>query len=112
MLDTSPRVIIVQNIGIFCVGNSLKSANIAVDLTETNARVISSVEETTKYRFIPEKKIFRMGQLANTKGMFQVMKINANHSVTWNNVPDQLADYKNSKTKSNDVPLLVYKFYF
>ena len=28
------------------------------------------------------------------------MKINANHSVTWNNVPDQLAGYKNSKTKS------------
>ena len=58
MLDTSPRVIIVQNIGIFCVGNSLKAANIAVDLTETNARVISSVEETTKYKFITKKDIF------------------------------------------------------
>jgi rhamnose utilization protein RhaD (predicted bifunctional aldolase and dehydrogenase)/NAD(P)-dependent dehydrogenase (short-subunit alcohol dehydrogenase family) len=58
MLDTSPRVIIVQNIGIFCVGNSLKSANIAVDLTETNARVISSVEETSKYKFITKKDIF------------------------------------------------------
>ncbi len=58
MLDTSPRVIIVQNIGIFCVGNSLKAANIAVDLTETNARVISSVEETSKYKFITKKDIF------------------------------------------------------
>jgi Uncharacterized conserved protein len=58
MLDTSPRVIIVQNIGIFCVGNNLKSANIAVDLTETNARVISSVEETSKYKFITKKDIF------------------------------------------------------
>ncbi len=58
MLDTSPRVIIVQNIGIFCVGNSLKAANIAVDLTETNARVISSVEETSKYKFISKKDIF------------------------------------------------------
>ena len=58
MLDTSPRVIIVQNIGIFCVGNSLKSANIAADLTETNARVISSVEETSRYKFIPKKDIF------------------------------------------------------
>ncbi|MDC3179558.1 bifunctional aldolase/short-chain dehydrogenase [Candidatus Pelagibacter sp.] len=58
MLDTSPRVIIVQNIGIFCVGNSLKAANIAADLTETNARVISSVEETANYKFIPEKDIF------------------------------------------------------
>ena len=44
--------------GIFCVGNSLKSANIAVDLTETNARVISSVEETSKYKFISKKDIF------------------------------------------------------
>ena len=58
MLDTSPRVIIVQNIGIFCVGNSLKAANIAADLTETNARVISSVEETSRYKFIPKKDIF------------------------------------------------------
>ena len=27
-------------------------------MTETNARVISSVEETTKYKFIPEKDLF------------------------------------------------------
>ena len=60
MLDTSPRVIIVQNIGIFCLGNSLKAANIAMDLTETNARVISSVEETSKYKFITRKDIFEV----------------------------------------------------
>ena len=52
MLDTSPRVILVQNIGMFSVGKDLKSAKIAGDLTETNARVISSVEETSKYKFI------------------------------------------------------------
>ena len=49
MLDTSPRVILVQNIGVFCIGDNLKAANVAADLTETNARVISSVEETSKY---------------------------------------------------------------
>ena len=27
-------------------------------MTETNARVISSVEETSKYKFIPEKDLF------------------------------------------------------
>jgi rhamnose utilization protein RhaD (predicted bifunctional aldolase and dehydrogenase)/NAD(P)-dependent dehydrogenase (short-subunit alcohol dehydrogenase family) len=43
MLDTSPRVILVQ---------------IAGDLTETNAKVISSVEETSSYKFIPEKDLF------------------------------------------------------
>ena len=47
MLDTSPRVILVQNVGLFSVGDSLNASKIAGDLTETNARVISSVEETT-----------------------------------------------------------------
>ena len=58
MLDTSPRVILVQNVGLFSAGDSLKASKIAGDLTETNARVISSVEETTKYKFIPEKDLF------------------------------------------------------
>ena len=58
ILDTSPRVILVQNVGLFTVGNSLNAAKIAGDLTETNARVISSVEETSNYKFIPEKDIF------------------------------------------------------
>ena len=49
MLDTSPRVILVQTVGLFSVGDSLKASKIAGDLTETNAKVISSVEETTKY---------------------------------------------------------------
>ena len=58
MLDTSPRVVLVQNVGLFSVGKDLKSAKIAGDLTETNARVISSVEETSTYKFIPEKDLF------------------------------------------------------
>ncbi len=58
MLDTSPRVILVQNVGLYSVGDSLNASKIAGDLTETNARVISSVEETTKYKFIPEKDLF------------------------------------------------------
>jgi len=58
MLDTSPRVILVQNVGLFSVGDSLNASKVAGDLTETNARVISSVEETTKYKFIPEKDLF------------------------------------------------------
>ena len=58
MLDTSPRVILVQNVGLFSVGGNLSASKIAGDLTETNARVISSVEETSEYKFIPEKDIF------------------------------------------------------
>jgi len=58
MLDTSPRVVLVQNIGVFTVGKDLNSAKIAGDLTETNAKVIASVEETSSYKFIPEKDLF------------------------------------------------------
>ena len=58
MLDTSPRVILVQNVGMFSVGKDLNGAKIAGDLTETNAKVIGSVEETSAYKFIPEKDLF------------------------------------------------------
>jgi len=58
MLDTSPRVVLVQNVGVFSVGKDLNSAKIAGDLTETNAKVIASVEETSTYKFIPEKDLF------------------------------------------------------
>ena len=58
MLDTSPRVILIQNVGMFSVGKDSNAAKIAGDLTETNARVISSVEETSSYKFIPEKDLF------------------------------------------------------
>ena len=58
MLDTSPRVVLVQNVGVFSVGKDLGAAKIAGDLTETNAKVIASVEETSKYKFIPEKDLF------------------------------------------------------
>jgi len=58
MLDTSPRVVLVQNVGVFTIGKDLNAAKIAGDLTETNAKVIASVEETSSYKFIPEKDLF------------------------------------------------------
>jgi len=58
MLDTSPRVVLVQGVGLFSVGKDLGAARIAGDLTETNAKVITSVEETSSYKFIPEKDLF------------------------------------------------------
>jgi rhamnose utilization protein RhaD (predicted bifunctional aldolase and dehydrogenase)/NAD(P)-dependent dehydrogenase (short-subunit alcohol dehydrogenase family) len=58
MLDTSPRVIFVQNVGMFSIGKDLNGAKIAGDLTDTNAKVIASVEETSTYKFIPEKDLF------------------------------------------------------
>ena len=58
MLDASPRVVLVQNVGVFAVGKDLSSAKIAGDLTETNAKVIASVEETSTYKFVLEKDLF------------------------------------------------------
>ncbi len=58
MLDTSPRVVLVQNVGMFSVGKDLGAAKIAGDLAETNAKVITSVEETSSYRFISERDLF------------------------------------------------------
>ena len=43
---------------MFTIGKDLNSAKIAGDLTETNAKVIASVEETSSYKFIPEKDLF------------------------------------------------------
>jgi len=58
MLDTSPRVVFVQNVGMFSIGKDLNAAKIAGDLTDTNAKVIASVEETSSYKFISEKDLF------------------------------------------------------
>ncbi len=58
MLDTSPRIVFVQNVGMFSIGKDLNGAKIAGDLANTNAKVISSVEETSSYKFIPEKDFF------------------------------------------------------
>ena len=59
MLDTSPRVVLVQNVGMFSVGKDLSAARIAGDLTETNAKVISSVTETSVTNLF-RRRIFSM----------------------------------------------------
>jgi NAD(P)-dependent dehydrogenase (short-subunit alcohol dehydrogenase family) len=43
---------------MFSIGKDLNAAKIAGDLTDTNAKVIASVEETSSYKFIPEKDLF------------------------------------------------------
>ena len=60
MLDTSPRLIFIQNVGLFSVGESLNDAVVAGDLAEVNAKVISKVEESSKYKFISEKDLFNI----------------------------------------------------
>ena len=58
MLDTAPRLIYVQNMGLFSIGKTMKDCLIAGDLAEANAKVISSIEETGQYRPITEKDLF------------------------------------------------------
>ena len=76
MLDTSPRIILIQNFGLFSVGENYKSAITAGDLAEVNAKVISKVEESTKFNFISNKDLFdieywsleqsKLGKIKNT----------------------------------------------
>ena len=58
MLDPFPRVIYVTGIGMFSVGTNYSAALISGDVAETNARVITSVEETSTFKTIKEKDIF------------------------------------------------------
>ena len=59
--------------------------------------IIYQTEDTKEggfYRFIPENKIIEMGQLAKEKGKFQVMQIKIDNTIKWNDVPNQIAKYK------------------
>ena len=67
MLDPYPRVIYVTGVGMFSIGTSHHASLIAGDLAETNARVIASVEETSKYQTIKEKDILIVVVLEQAK---------------------------------------------
>ena len=56
--------------------------------------IIYQTEDTERsgfYRFVPEKKINAMHELAMATGKFQVMKIESGNKVKWNDVNDPLA---------------------
>ena len=57
-LDPMPRVILVQSVGVFGLGNSAGAASVAADLAETTLRVISDAERLGKFQSIPEADIF------------------------------------------------------
>ncbi len=113
MLDTSPRVILVQNVGMFSVGKDLNAARIAGDLTETNAKVISSVEETSAYKFIPEKDLFDVEywslEQAKIKKKKKLLEGNV-VVVTGGTGTIGFETYKIFKSYGADVVLLDYNF--
>ena len=111
MLDTSPRVVLVQNVGVFTIGKDLNAAKIAGDLTETNAKVIASVEETSTYKFIPEKDLFDVEywslEQAKIKRKKKLLEGNV-VAITGSTGTIGLATYKMFKSHGAEVVLLDY----
>ena len=111
MMDTSPRVILVQNVGMFTVGKDLIAAKIAGDLTETNAKVITSVEETSTYKFIPEKDLFDIEywslEQAKIKGKKKQLEGNV-VVITGSTGTIGFETYKMFKSHGSEVVLLDY----
>ena len=62
----------------------------AVDPITSTIYQTEDTERSGFYRFVPEKKINAMGELAKVKGKFQVMEIESDDKVKWNDVIDPL----------------------
>ncbi len=58
MLDPIPQIILIQNIGMFSIGKSLKEANINADVSEMSIKTIIRIEEKSSFQSIPKKDIF------------------------------------------------------
>ncbi len=63
----------------------------AVDPKTSTVYQTEDTERSGFYRFVPEKKINAMGELAKVKGKFQVMEIKSGGKVKWNDVNDPKA---------------------
>ncbi|MFL2900398.1 MAG: bifunctional aldolase/short-chain dehydrogenase [Candidatus Pelagibacterales bacterium] len=58
MLDPVPQIIVIQNIGIFSIGKSSKSAFINGDVAEMAIKTIGNLEKKTSFESISHKDIF------------------------------------------------------
>ena len=63
----------------------------AVDPITSTIYQTEDTERSGFYRFVPEKKINAIGELAKAKGKFQVMEIKSGGKVKWNDVNDPAA---------------------
>jgi secreted PhoX family phosphatase len=63
----------------------------AVDPKTSTIYQTEDTEKSGFYRFVPEKKINAMDELAKAKGKFQVMEIKSGGKVKWNDVNDPKA---------------------
>jgi rhamnose utilization protein RhaD (predicted bifunctional aldolase and dehydrogenase)/NAD(P)-dependent dehydrogenase (short-subunit alcohol dehydrogenase family) len=58
MLDPAPRVVLDPELGLCCVGRTVKDANIVFDLYHHTIDVIEAAEALGGYRALPERDIF------------------------------------------------------
>ena len=58
ILDSVPQIILIQNLGMFSIGNTLKDAIINGDVSENSINSIARIEERSKFESISKKDIF------------------------------------------------------
>jgi len=58
ILDTLPRVIIDPQFGLFCVGKTVKEADIIADIYQHTIKIIQRAEKLEAYQALPSKDIF------------------------------------------------------
>lgn len=58
ILDSVPQIILIQNLGMFSIGNTLNDAIINGDVSESSINTIIRIEERSKFKSISKKDIF------------------------------------------------------
>ena len=58
ILDSVPQIILVQNLGMFSIGRTLKDSIINGDISESSIHTIIGIEERSKFKSISKKDIF------------------------------------------------------
>ena len=58
ILDSVPQIILVQNLGMFSIGRTLKDSIINGDVSESSIHTIIGIEERSKFKSISKKDIF------------------------------------------------------
>jgi rhamnose utilization protein RhaD (predicted bifunctional aldolase and dehydrogenase)/NAD(P)-dependent dehydrogenase (short-subunit alcohol dehydrogenase family) len=60
MLDTAPRVVLDNKLGMLCAGNSIKEARITQDIYRQTMQMITRAEKLEAWQALPETDLFEM----------------------------------------------------
>ena len=58
ILDSVPQIILIQNLGMFSIGRTLKESIVNGDVSESSIHTIIEIEERSKFKSISKKDIF------------------------------------------------------